>query len=338
MPRPFAIPLLFASALLVVAVAACEQPRAHGDRNAVIVAASDELWLQIEDEFRAQMEPPVQTVRAEQPFRITPVDPEIEDGWGQLRRFRQLVVMGTAETPWVAEALDSSDEAVPEAPALVEVLDVWARGQKVWVLLLPETDPGPAVTQLAGEVLTKMDAEYRDYVRSRMYVSGRDTILADSLAQNVGFSIQLPNVYRYTVEGDVFRFRNDNPSPRELIREVAVTWIEPAPEEDPTQEELEEWRLELAAEYYVDPQELDLSVVTFREIELNGARGVEFQAAWRSLPDAWPAGGPSIVRALRCPEQDRMYLMDSWVYAPDRDKYEYVIQLQYILDSFRCHP
>lgn len=338
MPRRFSIPALFASVLLAMAVTACEQPRAHGDRNAVIVAASEELWLQVEDEFREQMEPPVQTVRNEQPFRITPVHPEIEDAWGQLRRFRQTVVLGTRETPWVAEALDAFDEAVPEAPALVEVMDVWARGQKVWVLLLPKGDPGPAVRQLAGEVLTKMDAEYRDYVRSRMYVSGRDSILADSLAQNVGFSLQLPNVYRYTVEDSVFRFRNDNPSPRELIREVAVTWIEPAPEENPTQEELEEWRMELAAEYYVDPQELDLSVVSFRELEVNGTQGVEFQSAWRSLAGAWPAGGPSIMRAVRCPQQDRLYLMDSWVYAPDRDKYEYVIQLQNVLDSFRCHP
>ena len=324
-------------AALVLLLAACEQPRSHGDLDAVIVGVDQDLWMEVEDEFRAQMEPPIQTVREERPFRITQVDPATEDAWGQLRRFRQTVVMGTPETPWVAEALERGGEAVPQAPALVEVFDVWARGQKVWVLVVPETDPGAAVTELAGQVMEKMDEEYRDFVRNRMFVSGRDTILADSLAQNVGFSMQFPNVYRYYVEADtVLRFRNDNPSPRELIREIAVTWWEPAPEEDPTREELEEWRLEMAGTYYVDPQELDTSVVTFEPISVNGAQGVEFQSAWRSLPDAWPAGGPVITRAVRCPDQDRMYVMDAWVYAPERTKYQYVIQLQTILNTFRC--
>jgi hypothetical protein len=322
---------------LVLLVAGCDQPRAHGDANAVIVAADDELWRSVEEEFRAQMEPPIQTVRTERPFRITPVDPELEDAWGQLRRFRQLVLMGTPDTPWMTDALAQVDGSLPDAPALISVRNVWARGQTVWLLLLPEADPGPAVSELAGEIMEVMDAEYRDYVRSRQFVSGRDSILADSLAQNVGFSMQFPQVYRYSVQDSVFRFRNDNPSPRELIREVAVTWVEPAPEEDPTQEELEEWRLQLTRDHYVDPQDLDLNVVTYGPMEINGVHGVEFQSAWQSTPEGWPAGGPFIVRALRCPDQDRMYLMDAWVYAPEREKYEYVLQLQNILNSFRCH-
>ncbi len=334
-PVLFGLSVLFLTTLLATG---CELPRAHGDPTAVIVAAETELWYSIEDEFRAQMEPPIQTVRQERPFRITPVDPDVESGWGQLRRFRQAVLVGSADTPWMEEALAKVSGPIPEAPALLEVENVWARGQRIWILLVPEDDPGQAVTDLAGSVLETMDTQFREFVRTRQYVSGRDTLLADSLAANVGFSMMFPNVYRYTVEDSVFRFRNDNPSPRELIREIAVTWLEPAPDEDPTQEELEEWRTQLAANYYVDPQELDLTVVTFEPIEINGIRGVEFQSAWRSLPDAWPAGGPFVVRALRCPEQDRMYLMDGWVYAPEREKYEFVLQLQNILNTFRCHP
>ena len=329
------IALLLLAALLL---SGCEQPRAHGDATAVIVAAETELWYEIESEFRAQMEPPIQTVRQERPFRITPVDPDVESGWGQLRRFRQLVLVGSEETPWMEDALARVSGPIPQAPALLEVENVWARGQRVWILLVPDQNPEEAVTEFAGTVLETMDRQFREFVRTRQFVSGRDTILADSLATHVGFSMEFPNVYRYYVQDSVFRFRNDNPSPRELIREISVTWLEPAPEEDPTQEELEAWRLALTAEHYVDPQELDLSVVTFEPIEVNGARGVEFQSAWRSLPDAWPAGGPFIVRALRCPEQNRMYLMDGWVYAPEREKYEFVLQLQNIMNSFRCNP
>jgi hypothetical protein len=329
--------LAFASAsLLLVVAAACEQPRAHGDANAVIVAADFDLWNQVEADFRERMEPTIQTVRAEHPFRITHLDPDEDQGWGQLRRFRQVAVMGSAGTRWVDEALERVNGPAPSAPAMVTARNVWARGQQVWIMLLPEDDPAGAVGELAGVVHERMDEEYRAWVRSRMYVSGRDSVLADSLAQNVGFALTLPEVYRYYAEDSVFRFRNDNPSPRELIREIVVTWWEPAPEEDPTREELEEWRLRLTREHYVDPQDLDTTVVSYGPVAVNGAQGVEYQSAWVSLPDAWPAGGPFITRALRCPDQDRMYVMDAWVYAPNRDKYEYVIQLQTILDTFRC--
>lgn len=315
----------------------CDQPRAHGDQNAVIVAIDEDLWFDIEDEFRTRMEPEIQTVRRERPFRITQADPQVEEAWGQLQRFRRMVVVGTEDTPWVAQALERLDGPTPSAPDVVEVENVWARGQKVWVMLLPPEDRAAHVESLAGHIFDQMDEEFRQFVRNRMYISGRDTLLADSLARNVGFSMLFPNVYRYSVQDSVFRFRNDNPSPAELIREIAVTWWEPAPDEDPDRQELVEWRDHLVHNYYVNPQQLDSTVVSFEPIQLDGARGVEFRSAWQSTPDAWPAGGPFITRGVRCPEQNRMYLIDAWVYAPDRDKYEYVIQLENILNSFSCH-
>ena len=63
----------------------------------------------------------------------------------------------------------------------------------------------------------------------------------------------------------------------------------------------------------------------------------QVQAVWQNPPEAnWPAGGPFILWAVACPSQDRLYLLDAWLYAPGREKYEYMIQLQTILESFRC--
>ena len=39
---------------------------------------------------------------------------------------------------------------------------------------------------------------------------------------------------------------------------------------------------------------------------------------------------------VSCPEQDRTYLLDAWLYIPGRSKYEYVLQLETILDTFVC--
>lgn len=322
---------------LLVAASACELPPAHGDANAFIVGASPELWAQVEDTFLQAMEPTIRTVRDERPFRITHQDPEELEAWGLLSRFRQVLVLGVEGDPWIDEALAELEEPMSPAPAILQVLNVWARGQQVSVLLLPATGQLEAVRQLAPELHDILDQQFRAYAMTRMFISGEDVALEDSLAANTGFSLLLPTVYQYSTRDSIFRFRNDNPSPAELIREVSVSWRSPAPEDDPTPEELRTWRDDFSTEYYNDPQVVDTLLISHRPVAVNGLSGVEYQAVWVSPPGAWPAGGPFITRALRCPARDRLYYLDAWLYAPGRDKYEYMIQLQTILDSFRCH-
>jgi hypothetical protein len=265
------------------------------------------------------------------------MDPSAPE-WGNLQRFRQVIAVGTASDPWIVEALAEIPDANLEgAPKILQANDVWARGQVVSIVLLPEgSDPAAGVAQASAELRTILDEQFRDYALSRMYVSGAHETLGDSLASNVGFSLQLPAVYRYTVQDSIFFFRNDNPSPTELIREIVVSWHTPIPDSLPSRGEIEEWRTSMAAARYSYPQILDTTVVSFGNVEVNGLQGVEYQAARVNPPGAWPAGGPFITRVLTCPSQNRLYFVDAWLYAPDRDKYEYMIQLQTILDSFAC--
>ncbi|MEX1258351.1 MAG: DUF4837 family protein [Gemmatimonadota bacterium] len=333
--RVMAPSLVFPFAL---ALAGCDLPRAYGDANAIIVAAAPEVWTQTEATFRDAMEPTILTVRDERPFRITYQDPMGGQAWGNLRRFREVLVIGRAEDPWIAEPLALLQEgAAPEPPAIFQVDNVWSRGQTVSVLLLPAGDAEASVAQLAPALQEILDRQFRQHALARMFASGSDQPLADSLFANTGFSLNVPQVYRMEVRDSLYRFRNDFPSPRELIREIWVTWESPIPEANPTREELASWRTNLSSEQYNDPQLLDTAMVAqYRGVTVNGLEGVEFQAAWVNAPGGWPAGGPFIVRAVRCPSEDRLYYMDAWLYAPGRDKYEYMIQLETILNSFRC--
>ena len=321
---------------LLASAAGCELPPAHGDANAFIVGASPALWAAAEDVFLEAMEPTIRTVRDERPFRITHQDPGELEAWGLLSRFRQVLVLGVEGDPWIDDALDVLDEEPPAAPGIFQVLNVWSRGQQVSVILLPPTDQVAAVRELATELHGILDEQFRAYAATRMFISGEDLALEDSLAQNTGFSVLIPTVYQYSTRDSVFRFRNDNPSPAELIREISVSWESPPPGGDPDAETLRGWRDAFTAEYYNDPQVVDTLLTAYRSVETNGLSGVEYQAAWVSPPGAWPAGGPFITRVLRCPARDRLYYLDAWLYAPGRDKYEYMIQLQTILDSFRC--
>ena len=320
--------------LCALSLPGCDRTVAWGEVNSIIVGASAELWEASGDAIAEGLQPTIFTVRDERTFRITHQDPLASD-WGLLREFRQVLLIGSAEDPWIAEALEARPQPEPpDPPEIFQLYDVWALGQLVTVLLLsPGSAPDEAEAHV-DDLFALFDGQYRDYVHARMFVSGLDSLLADTLRATGGFALELPVIYRWNREDSVFIFRNDNPDPSELIREVAVTWRSPIPE-TPTDDDMLDWRLSLSREHYADEQLVTEDVEPGRSVD---DAAYEIHGIWESAPGAWPAAGPFLTRWKTCPAQDRLYLIDSWLYAPGRDKYEYMLQLRYILDSFECEP
>ena len=125
-----------AAVLLTSLLAACgESPRAWGEGNSLIVATSQEQWDAIGEMVELAMETRILTVRPEKTFRVTHQVPGGRE-WGMLQRFRQLLLVGTPDSPWIAEALARAKREVLSPPELFQVGDVWARGQNVTILLL----------------------------------------------------------------------------------------------------------------------------------------------------------------------------------------------------------
>ncbi len=71
-------------------------------------------------------------------------------------------------------------------------------------------------------------------------------------------------------------------------------------------------------------------------MQRGGVEFYELRGVWQNPPEAFPAAGPFITRAIGCPASGRTYFVDAWLYAPSREKYQYMIQLETILDTFRC--
>lgn len=322
----------------VMSIAGCQDiPLSMGDVNAIVVTAAPDLWDPIGEEVLSGLEGLVFTVRDEATFRVAYQDPYGEP-WSRLRLLKQQLVIGTVSDPWVADAVEAADEPV-EAPGIVQVPDLWSRGQLVTALVLPEgIDIGAARQSILGsvdELQQLFDAQYREWVVSRMFVTGPNTALAETLREEHGFSLTVPEVYEYSTSDAVHIFRNDNPNPADLIRQFSVSWRSPVPAEVTARDVLD-WRSEIVLDHYSFPQ----VVATERSIaeaeEVDGKQAYTVRAIWENPPEQFPAAGPFITRAIMCEQQQRMYLIDAWLYAPGTDKYEYMIQLEEILDSFRC--
>lgn len=322
-------------ACALCATACSEEQGAFGDASSIVAALPNANWTSVEDSVYASLEPTIYTVRDEKMFTVTHVDPTDPGVWEELRRFRQLLVVGPAEADWIAPVLDAAREE-PSQAGVVQASDIWARGQTVTAVVTRSLDQlGPDFLASLPELRALYDAQYRQLAEARMFISGPDSALADTLSTEAGFSILLPAVYTWASRDSVYVFRNDNPDPSELIRQVAVTWASPIPA-GMEGEDFLAWREELAEKHYTDEQVNVLENVQAGRFDFGGLDAYQIQAVWQSPPGAWPAGGPFLLRAVECPAQDRMYLIDSWLYAPGKEKYQYMIQLERILDSFEC--
>jgi hypothetical protein len=322
----------------LVAAAGCEDRtrQAMGDEHSVIVVASDELWAQVEDTVLTTLQPRVFAVRDEATFRVSHVSPT-DPYWGDLRRFRQILAIGQPGDPWVDDPLRRAG-AEPDGARVLEAENVWARNQRVTILVVPETDGVGAVEARVDTIARLLDRRYRTWTIERMFTSGLDADLARTLAAEAGFTVSVPNVYRWRqVSDSAYLFINDQPDASELVRSLLVTWRTGIAGE-PATEPLLDWRDQVADRYYDWGQTTERDRLQARALDAPGAGGLEVRGVWHGTIEGFPQAGSFITRAIDCPEQNRRYLLDTWLYAPARAKYQYLIQLETLLDSFGCPP
>jgi hypothetical protein len=325
----------FALPLLLLAACGNRSTVAYGDANSIIFVAPDSVWAEAGPMVQQILEPRILTVRDERTFDLTPVSPTDPD-LVRLRLWKQVLVVGEASDPWVAAVLAGGTESPAELPAIIERADIWARGQRVTAVVLPPGGGAAELVETLPELHQLLDQRFRAYAQARMFVSGRNDSLQAALRAESGFGLLLPSVYTVKHPNEhTYLFRNDNMVGGELVRTIQVTW-RPGIETELTPAAVLAWRERAGAGHYWPVQRVDPELLESRALEGTGGAGFEVRGAWGGDIDGYPMAGPFIARAIACPAQDRTYLVDSWLYAPAKDKYEYMLQLETILNTFEC--
>lgn len=321
-------------AAALLPLAGCDLGRtrpAHGDVTSIIVVAMDSVWAATGEQIEMTLEPRIFTVRDEKTFELTYVSPMSED-WLDLRRFKQVLAIGVPGDGWIAPVLEQYEGAV-DPPTVIEQQDVWARNQLVTAIVVPPgSGPAAALSQIPA-VSELLDRRFRVYAQQRMFLSGVDSALSDTLMMARGYRLLVPSIYDRTALENADVFRNHSELRGILLRGITVAWQEGVVT-NPTAEMALAWRDSISA--YDPPQRVERERIESRPITVNGAQGVVAHGVWTSTDPTWPAAGPFIDRIVLCPDQNRTYYLDAWLYAPGKRKYEYMIQLETILDSFRC--
>lgn len=332
---------------LVSGLSACDKSTAFGEADSLILVADRALWTELEQETYAILEPTLTTVREDRTFHVTFV-PNDGSELDQLLLWRQVLVFGTPDDARVREIADEAEGgAAPSPGEVVQARDVWARGQLATAIVLEPGSEAAAWRAALPELAELLDRQFREYATSRMWASGVDSAFGATLRERHGATLRAPRIYHGAIgEDGLIRLRNDRPSPSDRIRSILIERAEPGAATagepgaeggdaplDP--EAVFAWREGVDSVAYNVPQAIERTDIEPHRFELGGAPAIQVQGIWRD-EGTYPAGGPFVARAVRCP--DATWFFDAWLYSPhpEDSKYEFMLQMEAILDSFRC--
>ena len=323
----------FRSLTLLLLLTACDKPSAFGEANSLILIGDEALWEQVGSDTYEQLERTVFTIREENTFNVTYV-PSDGSEIDELLMWKQVLVFGEPGDPLI-EAIAAEAKATPEVGTVLQAGDVWARGQVATAVILEAGHEVDSWRAALPGLAAMLDNQYRDYALSRMFASGVDTTLSQSVAETYGIELVAPRIYHGLIGDDgIIRLRNDNPRPSERIRSILIERVET----DGSAIDAEgvfAWREGIDSLMYIVPQGLARAPVEPRTFDLAGADVIEVRGMWQD-EGTFPAAGPFVARAVQCP--DAVWYFDAWLYSPNprASKYEFLLQLEEILDSFRC--
>ncbi|HET9582405.1 MAG TPA: DUF4837 family protein [Gemmatimonadota bacterium] len=327
---------------LLLLLAACGRGPAYGSDNAIIAVVDPALRDRVEPVLRQALEREVETTRSEPVFEVTFTTPA---GIGEFQKWKRLLVVepGSGDAVLLPELVDTP----LEGPVSTVVHDKWARGQTIHVLAAPTPEATEDLVRASVDSLYQaLHAEFVAFHVDRMWASGADSALARSLENELGFSILLPNVYQpaaASAPADSRVWYNEDPR-----RVVALHWL-PRPARL-TADTLLAVRIDWGRRLFPGdsiPGRLQAPqgevpgadslvgsgpAVRAQETRLGGLPALRLQGTWTSPSDV--GAGLFVTYGVICGE--RLVVLDGNLYAPDRDKYPYVVQLDRIFETLRC--
>jgi hypothetical protein len=327
---------------ILLVLSACGRGPAYGSDNAVVAVVDPALREGLEPALRASLEREVETTRMEPVLEVTFSTPE---EMGEFRRWKRLLVVEPGDH---ARLLPALVDTPLEGPLSTVVRDRWARGQTIHVLAAPTAEATVELVRSSADSLYEViRAEFTDHHVARMWASAPDSALAGRLADELGFSILLPNVYRpaaASTPADSRVWYNEDPR-----RVVSLHWLT-RPEELTAEAVLalrREWGralfpgdsigglLETPADRGAEPDPPSDTAPEVRaaETRLGGLPAIRLQGLWTNRSDV--TAGLFVTYGVIC--GDRLVLLDGNLYAPDRSKVPYLIQLDTIFETFRCN-
>jgi len=271
----------------------------------------------------------VRVVQLEPTFDV--VESDVAD-WSFYKTRKLLFAVGTREDPELASFL-RKETGVPTrsaVPGLWIVTEPFSAGQVLFVLSGEAEAVRGVLRDRADELLQVVEDAAVTLMLTNLFRAGEIPGARADMLTAWGWGVRVPPDWKVDQEHAQQRFvRVWRDAP---VEQLFVSWEPGRVERTP-----EEWiarRSELVESFY------DGDVVVTERSEGSagetpwGKPGTILAGLWEN--ERYVIGGPFRSWAFWCPEDDRTYLVDACVYAPDRPKRPLLRTLEAVARTFRC--
>ncbi len=215
-------------------------------------------------------------------------------------------------------------------------LDKWARGQLIVYIVGRDTaELSRNVVRAFPRISERIRQHDSRQLNAQTYVNGNSNELANLVSNQFGFRMDVPGDFKVAINEDNFIWlRKDT---RDLTSNIAIKTFPYSSAEQLELEGLIDMRDRLgvliqstSVGSFMRTNAEDLPVYTYKK-EIDGRYAVESRGIWEMTEDF--LGGPFINYAVV--DGNRIILIDAFVYAPGKDKRDYVQQLELVVSSLK---
>lgn len=323
---------------------------AFGKMNDVVVICDENVWSSfIGDTFSYYYESafPVMT-QPEAIFDIRHMTSEevlADDLKQQLRTFVVLANLGdkaSATTAWVSKDLgiDKTTRAMKDTTFFSSVgQDKWAREQLIVYLFGKDLNTlAHSIASTFPAVAKRIQEHDKKQLQANVYAHKKDNEVAHQLLiRDYGLDIKIPADYvKAPLKADFAWYRKDF---KEMSQHLIIARKKYTSQADLSKANLIRWRDDLVKNIeggskgsYMKSNPEDLPVYEYA-YQQNGSYTKELRGIWEMENDFM--GGPYFNYTLLDAKRNELIMIDAFVFAPGKEKRDYMQQLDHIVKTAR---
>jgi len=257
-----------------------------------------------------------------------------------LYRFRNIIFIGSYDTKDAVNKIALEilgEEKLNEKNAVVYKKNVWANNQLITILMSPtQAEIGKSILSNAKSISNTISNNELDAYKKLAYINGVNTKLREQLVNFYGLSFDVPVHYKKaTNEGSFVSFRGDNEKSTFYLFFDVVKFDEPVEDVNKGIEFRNERGKYVSSNIEGTYVVSDSTLGFFSErIEKDDFIIYENRGLWSMENDFM--GGPFINRYIIDLKENRVILLDGFVYGPgDKNKLKLMRQFEAIFSTFK---
>lgn len=321
---------------LLILVSCSIKPRGWWEEGVIAVMADSTDWAQIQGNLRSTFERVVRTPQIERTYNVKYVT---DAEFSRYTEFRYLVLAATLESEGEIGKLVGQAITDPEVRRGVEEGEYyvipqrnqWAKNQLMAILVAKDIPSLKEQIEANSDFIYGIfDSDFKEFTLEEMFERSEQKELENRLMTTYGWSFRLQRDYFPVQEfpNDGFMwFRRMLPE-----RWIFIRWIDGGDSTLLTQEWVLRERNRIGSEYYGGDKIADKYLFSQRTTFL-GREALITTGLWEN--DTKVAGGPFKNYTFFDPLSRRIYMIDTAVYAPGRDKVPFLRRMDIVAHTFK---